>query len=252
VIVHGLGEHSGRYEHVGDRFVREGYAVYALDHRGHGQSSGTRGLVDRLDHAVSDIDSIVDVAVEEHPGLPLFVLGHSMGGALSLCYAIKHQDRLTGLILSAPLAAIDAAPPPARIAARVLSRVAPKLPLISLDSTLVSRDPEVVRVYQEDPLVHHAKYPVRTVAELTAAVDSFPEAVGSITVPVLIMYGTADRLCPPEGSVMLAQRISSPDKTVIALDGLAHEILNEPEQDHVLDEMCSWLGAHLSAVAAPD
>jgi alpha-beta hydrolase superfamily lysophospholipase len=90
------------------------------------------------------------------------------------------------------------------------------------------------------------------VAELTAAVDSFPEAVGSITVPVLIMYGTADRLCPPEGSVMLAQRISSPDKTVIALDGLAHEILNEPEQDHVLDEMCSWLGAHLSAVAAPD
>jgi alpha-beta hydrolase superfamily lysophospholipase len=131
-----------------------------------------------------------------------------------------------------------------RLAAKVLSAVAPKLPVFGVDSKLVSRDPAVVAAYDSDPLVHHGKLPVRTVAELAAAVDSWPSTVGAITVPTLLMYGTEDRLCPPRGSVMLSDRIGAKDLTVKAYDGLYHEILNEPEQEQVLDDILLWLAAH--------
>jgi alpha-beta hydrolase superfamily lysophospholipase len=108
----------------------------------------------------------------------------------------------------------------------------------------------VVEDYRSDPLVHHRRLPVRTVAELAAAIESFPGAVPRISVPTLIVYGTEDRLCPPAGSVMLNERIGAADKTLEAHDGLYHEILNEPERDRVLDQICTWLTAHVAAVAA--
>ncbi len=250
VIAHGAGEHVGRYEHVAARLIAEGYAVYALDHRGHGRSEGTRALIDRLDNAVADLDALVLLAGSEHPELPLFLLGHSMGGTIAVQYALAHQQRLAGLILSGPLAALDAAPAPVRVIARALSAVAPKLPAIAVDSTLVSRDPEVVKAYEADPLNHHGKLPVRTVAELGAAIDAFRGAVGAITVPTLIMYGTADGLAPPSGAKMLADRIGAADKTVKPYEGLYHEIFNEPEQDRVLDDLCEWLAARVGRVGA--
>jgi alpha-beta hydrolase superfamily lysophospholipase len=244
VIAHGAGEHSGRYLHVADRLTREGYAVYALDHRGHGRSDGPRALIDRMDNAVEDLDTLVLRARGEHDALPIFLLGHSMGGTVSLCYAMAHQDRLDALALSAPLAALEAASPVVRVAAKVLSALTPRLPVIGVDASLVSRDPAVVQAYEADPLVYHGKLPARTVAELAAAVESFPDGVGRITVPTLIMYGTADRLCPPEGSVMVGDRIGAGDRTVKSYPGLYHEILNEPEQDQVMDDLCVWLDAH--------
>jgi acylglycerol lipase len=250
LIAHGAGEHSGRYVHVAKRLVEEGYAVYALDHRGHGRSGGHRALVDRVEHTVSDLDALVVQAAGEHPGVPVFLLGHSMGGAIALRYAIAHQERLTGLILSGPLAALEAAPAAQRIAAKVISVIAPRLPVFAVDPTLVSRDPAVVEAYRTDPLVHHGKLPARTVAELAAAVESFPDAVRAITVPTLIMYGTADRLAPPSGAVMLSERIGSDELTVKSYEGLYHEILNEPEQQRVLDDLCAWLKAHVPAVSA--
>ncbi len=128
VIAHGVSEHSDRYRHVADRLVSAGYAVYAIDHRGHGRSEGTRALIDRVDRAVSDLHSLIVLVTGEHPDTPVFLLGHSMGGALAVSYAMRHQDRLAGLMLSGPLAALEAAPPHMRIAARVLSVAAPKLP----------------------------------------------------------------------------------------------------------------------------
>jgi alpha-beta hydrolase superfamily lysophospholipase len=247
VIVHGFGEHSGRYEHVARRLVAEGYVTYALDHRGHGRSQGTRAVIDRLANAVSDIDQLVVLAGDAHPGLPVFMLGHSMGGLLAVQYALEHQDRLAGLVLSGALAALDAAPAPARLIARVLSVLAPGAGLIALDASLVSRDPQVVAAYRADPMVHHGKLPARTVAELIAAGQRFPELVAEIRVPTLIMYGSEDRLCPPSGSVMLGERIGAADITVIPYEGLYHEILNEPEQQTVLDDMCAWLDAHVGA-----
>ncbi len=249
VIAHGVSEHSDRYVHVANRLVAEGYAVYAIEHRGHGRSEGRRALIDRLDRAVADLDSLVVMAAEEHSGSPVFLLGHSMGGALALCYALEHQDRLAGLLLSGPLAALEAAPVHMRALARVLSALTPGLPLFEIDASLVSRDPEVVKAYVEDPLVYHGKLPVRTVSELAGAIERFPEAVRAITVPTLLMYGTSDGLCPPEGSEMLAERLGAADLTVKPYEGLYHEILNEPEQDRVLDDMCTWLGAHVATVA---
>jgi acylglycerol lipase len=247
VIAHGVSEHSGRYGHVAERLAREGYAVYALDHRGHGRSGGPRAVIDRMDNAVADLDSLIVLADAEHHGAGVFLLGHSMGGAISLRYAMAHQDRLSGLILSGPLAALDAASPPLRMIAKILSALAPRLGVVSLDPTLVSRDPAVVSDYERDPLNSHVKLPARTVAELAGAIESFPSGVGVITVPTLIMYGTADQLCPTAGSRMLHERIGAADKTIKAYDGLYHEILNEPEQDAVLDQLCGWLGARTPA-----
>ncbi|MGZ4325825.1 MAG: alpha/beta hydrolase [Solirubrobacteraceae bacterium] len=241
VIAHGAGEHSGRYSHVAQRLVDQGYAIYAIEHRGHGRSQGPRALIDRIDNAVADLDKLVALAADAHPGAPLFLLGHSMGGTIALSYALAHQQRLAGLVLSGPLAALDPVPAPMRITARTLSALAPRTPLIAIDSSLVSRDPAVVADYRSDSLVHHGKLPARTVVELADAIEAFPGAVAAITVPTLIMYGTDDGLCPPHGSMMLSERIGSPDKTLTAYPGLFHEILNEPEREQVLDDLCSWL-----------
>jgi alpha-beta hydrolase superfamily lysophospholipase len=244
VLAHGLSEHSGRYEHVAARMVEEGFALHALDHRGHGRSDGTRSLVE-LKKAVADLDRLVDTAAELR--LPLFLLGHSMGGLIAAEYAIRHQRKLTGLALSAPLAALEAASPVTRLAARVLSAVAPRLGVIEIDSAQISRDPEIVRAYDSDPLVYRGRLPARTVSELASAISSLPQRAAAITVPVLIMYGTGDQLAPPAGSLMLAAAVSSRDKTLKVYDGLFHEIFNERERDQVLDDLIAWCSAHVEA-----
>jgi alpha-beta hydrolase superfamily lysophospholipase len=247
VIAHGAGEHSGRYGHVAARLTAEGYAVHALDHRGHGRSDGPRALIDRMDNAVADLDTLVTTVSD---GEQVFLLGHSMGGAIALEYAIAHQERLKGLALSGPLAALEAASPAERFAAKLLSAVVPRLGLIAVDASLVSRDPAVVEAYKTDPLVHHGKLPARTIAELASAVESFPDSVGAIIVPTLIMYGTADQLVPPKASVMLEERIGASELTVKPYQGLYHEIFNEPEQQQVLDDLAGWLNARVGAVTA--
>lgn len=244
VLAHGLSEHSGRYEHVAERLVGAGFALHALDHRGHGRSVGPRALVD-LGAVVADLDTLVDSAAQ--PGLPLFVLGHSMGGLIATEYAIRYQRKLAGLVLSAPLAALEAASPMTRLAAKMLSAVAPRLGVVEVDSALVSRDPKVVRAYDSDPFVYRGRLPARTVSQLASAIESLSERARTIEVPTLIMYGSADRLAPPAGSVMLESVISSRDKTLKVYDGLYHEIFNEPERDQVLDDLIAWLSAHVEA-----
>jgi lysophospholipase len=249
VLVHGLGEHSGRYDHVVARLVGEGYAVYAVDHRGHGRSDGPRALIEDMDDVVADVDTLVDRVTEAEPAAPVFMLGHSMGGLIAVRYALAHQERLAGLVLSAALAQLDDVPKGLELVGRALSVIAPRAPLIAIDSALVSRDPAVVEDYRSDPLVHHGKVPARTAVGLADAVQSLPSTVGAITVPTLILYGTADGLCPPAGSVMLGERIGAADKTVKAYDGLFHEIFNEPERETVLDDVTGWLGARVGAPA---
>ncbi len=244
VLAHGLSEHSSRYQHVAERLAAAGFALHALDHRGHGRSVGPRALVD-VGTVVADLDTLVDSVAQ--PGAPLFLLGHSMGGLIATEYAIRHQGKLTGLVLSAPLAALEAASPVTRLAARVLSAVAPRLGVVEIDSALISRDPEVVRAYDSDPLVYRRRLPARTVSQLATAIASLPERARAIALPVLIMYGDADQLAPPEGSVMLDSVISSRDKTLKVYDGLFHEIFNEPERDQVLDDLIAWLSARLEA-----
>jgi lysophospholipase len=244
-ISHGFGEHSGRYAHVAERLVAEGYAAYALDHHGHGHSEGVRARISLAD-AVVDLDRLIGIEAERHPNRDLFLLGHSMGGAIALRYAMAHQDRLAGLILSGPLAEISG-----RLAVqfvgKLIGRLAPGLPLARIDPDLISRDPEVVTAYVEDPLVYHQPVPAGTVAEFVRHVETLPADAATITLPTLIMYGTGDKLAATGGSVMLSQRIASADLTITPYEGLCHEILNEPEQDAVLDEVCTWLAARVAA-----
>lgn len=245
VIAHGVSEHADRYSHVAARLVGEGYGVYALDHRGHGRSGGRRAVIDRLERAVADLDTLIRLTRAEQPNRKLFLLGHSMGGGLSLEYALEHSDRIDGLILSAPSAALESASTFELVAGRVLSAVAPGVGVFPVDSSTISRDPAVVRAYDEDSMVFHEKLPARTVAELAAAIQTFPERTPGLRVPLLVMLGTADALVPPDAGRMVHERAGSPDKRLIEYEGLYHEILNEPEQDRVMDDLVEWLDARL-------
>jgi acylglycerol lipase len=246
VLSHGASEHSGRYRYLYERVVPAGYAIYAIDHRGHGRSEGPRAFVDRMDNVIADLDQLVDKAVAAHPGKPLFLLGHSMGGCVALTYALAHQDKLTGLALSAPLAALAAAPAPLRLIAKGLSVVAPKLGVYEVDADGISRDPAEVRAYDTDPLVYRGKLPARTVQELSDAVALFPDALSSLKLPLLIMHGTGDPIVPIAGSEMVAQRAGSQDLTFHRYEGFYHELFNEPagERERPLGDLADWLAAH--------
>jgi alpha-beta hydrolase superfamily lysophospholipase len=244
-MAHGVSEHSGRYAWTGKELAARGYALYALDHRGHGQSEGARAVIDRVDNAVADLGRLIALAEAESAGdRQPFLFGHSMGGFLALAFATRRQSEIRGLMLSAPVAVLEAASPVQRVAGHVLSAVAPKLGVYAINSSTVSRDPEVVRDYDADPLNFHGKLPARTVHEMAQEVARFPDTVPRIAVPLLIQVGTGDELVPPASSELVYGWASSEDKTLKRYDGLYHEILNEPERETVLADMLEWLDAH--------
>jgi alpha-beta hydrolase superfamily lysophospholipase len=248
-IAHGYGEHTGRYGHVAQRLNEAGFAVYGPDHQGHGRSGGRPGRI-KLREAVADLDQlIVAVSKERHPDLPQFLLGHSLGGAIALRYAMAHQNRLTGLALSAPLAAVEGGPA-LHAFGRVLGAVLARAPVSKVEPRLVSRDQAVVKAYIADPLNYHGPIPAGVARDLILHAGTIAEGVRRITLPTLLMWGTADRLCPPAGAELVAANIGSEDLTVRRYEGLFHEIMNEPEQAQVLDDLVGWLGAHLPAAVA--
>jgi alpha-beta hydrolase superfamily lysophospholipase len=249
VLAHGASEHSGRYAWTGEQLAARGYALYAIDHRGHGRSEGRRAVIDRMRNAVEDLHTLVERVSAAHPGLPVVLLGHSMGGAVALSYAAEHEAALDALVLSAPLAALETASPVTRLAGRVLSVVAPNLGVFGIDSTAVSRDPEVVRNYDADPLNYHGKLPARTVSELANAIERFPDEVPGLELPILMMHGTADRLTPITGTEMVNERAGSRDLTFKRYPDLYHELLNEPERRQVLDDIADWLDKRFPAAA---
>jgi alpha-beta hydrolase superfamily lysophospholipase len=242
-LAHGYGEHSGRYAYVASRLTAAGYTVYAPDHHGHGRSTGKRGRIS-LTAAITDLHQmIVTVSKARHPDAPQFLLGHSMGGAIALRYAIAHQDRLTGLVVSAPLAAVDGGAA-LKTLGKLLGLILPGAPVGRVDPRLVSRDKAVVDAYVADPLNYHGPIPAGVGRQFLLSSDALPEDVRRISVPTLLLWGTADRLCPPRGAEAVAANIGSSDFTKTAYTGLFHEILNEPERDQVLDQIVSWLTAH--------
>ena len=238
-LAHGASEHSGRYAWVGEQLASRGIAVHALDHRGHGRT-GDGAYIDRMDNAVADLGTLIEHARGAH-GRGVLLFGHSVGGCIAIAYALRHQDRIEGLALSAPLAALDAAPLPLRVAGRVLSVVAPRVGVVDVEAEAVSRDPEVVRDYEQDPLNHHGRLPARTVAELASAIDGFEAAMPRLQLPLLVMHSPLDRLTPFHGGQMVHDRASSSDKTFIAYDELYHELLNEPEREQVLQDLAQWV-----------
>lgn len=242
VLVHGAAEHSGRYPHLVGRLVPEGHAIHALDHRGHGRSEGPRALIEKMDHAVSDVDTLVDLARAAHPGVPLVMFGHSMGGGLALQYALRHQHKLDGLVLSAPVTLIEA-PAALRLTVRTLSKVAPRAGVVQVSAAGISRDPDEVRRYDGDELVYRGKLPARTVAELADLCESFPQNLQRLTLPLLVLHGTADTIVAPKGSHTVVELAGSTDKKLSLYEGYFHELHNEPpaERAKPLDELAAWL-----------
>ena len=248
VLVHGLAEHSGRYAGLVGRLTAEGLAVHALDHRGHGRSPGARAQVGRFAWLVADVATRLAAARAAHPGLPLILLGHSMGGAIALATALAHPEGIKALVLSAPAIGVDPAVPALRVAlARVLSRLLPGAGVLRLDASLVSRDAAVVRAYEADPLVHRGAVPARTAVELLEAMAAFPAAVGALRIPTLVLHGTADGLVPIRHVEPVWQRLGSPDLTVHRYTGLFHEVFNEPEREQVFDDLAAWIRRRLDA-----
>jgi lysophospholipase len=244
VITHGLGEHGRRYDHVAERLGGLGLIVVVPDHRGHGRSGGPRAGLKRFADYTDDLGQVF--AKVHQPGLPAFLLGHSMGGTIALDYALAHQGDLAGLILSGAAVQPGEDQPKAVLAiAKVLGRFLPSLPTARLDSAGISRDPQVVAGYNADPMVFHGKVPAGLAGGLLAVMDTFPERLPQLTIPLLVLHGGQDKITNPAGSDLVAARASSADKTLKKYPGLYHEIFNEPEKDAVLDDVAGWLEARL-------
>lgn len=242
VLAHGYAEHLGRYRAVAKVFTDAGYAVHALDHRGHGKSGGTRAVIDSFANADADIDQLVDRVRRESGFARIKLVGHSMGGSLALNYALNHPEKLSGLVLSGP--AIGGGLPKVQaLLLSLISRIAPSLGMIQLDAEAVSRDPQVVADYKADPLVFLGKVPARTAREMMHAISTYPARVGSMQLPCLLMHGSADSLVLAKDAQPVFDAIASPDKTVRIFDGLYHEIFNEPERLEVLGIVKDWLDA---------
>lgn len=247
LIVHGLAEHSGRYMNVVNRFVPAGYAVYGVDHIGHGKSSGTRVYVERFEDYTDTLKTYFDMVSRWQPDKPVFLVGHSMGGLIGAVYLLDYQKELAGAVLSGPAVKVPGNVSPAVIfVGKVISALMPRMGMIGLEAEGVSRDPAVVQAYINDPLVCRGKVTARLSAEFLRAIRRVTAEAANMSLPILILQGSADRLVDPKGAQMLYDAVSSADKTIKIYDGLYHEVYNEPEHDKVLGEVEAWLETHLS------
>lgn len=244
-VVHGLGEHSGRYGTFVDHFVPRGYAILGFDHRGHGRSPGPRGHVSAWSEFREDVGAFLSLARERFPGIPRFLFGHSMGGLIALNYALHDPTGLRGLILSAPGLDSSGLSPVTLALAKVLSRIAPALQLpTGLEAAGISRDPAAVAAYEADPLVHDRGTP-RAATEGLAAIRWTLAHAADLRLPLLLYYGTADRLVPPAAARQFFEQVTFPDKTLHEYEGSYHETHNDLDRARLLADLDAWLDAHL-------
>lgn len=247
VLAHGAGEHSGRYHHLAQFFTGYGYAVVALDHCGHGNSDGTPGYVKDFNDYLTDLATFHRRQKERFPGTPMFMLGHSMGGLIAALYLLRQQGEFIGGILSGAAIKTELAPGKLQLwLLRLVATLLPHVGILKLKAEGVSRDPEVVSEYRQDPLVFHGKMSARMVRELFAGMNAIEAGAVRIQLPMLILHGGADVMTSPDGSRFLHDSISSSDKTLHIYPGLYHEIFNEPERVQVMTDVLEWCEARLN------
>ncbi|MCH9641137.1 MAG: lysophospholipase [Actinomycetia bacterium] len=246
ILAHGYGEHARRYDHVAARFGAAGLITYALDHRGHGRSSGKRVYLRDISEYTEDFRTLVGIAAADHPDLARIVLGHSMGGAIVFAYGVDNPDEYTAMVLSGPaVAAQESVSSATVLAAKLMGRLAPGMPVQDIPAAAVSRDPEVVAAYEADPLVHRGKVPAGIGRALIELGETMPQRAGSITAPLLVVHGEGDSLIPVEGSRRLVECVGSRDVHLKVYPELYHEVFNEPEQELVLDDVTAWMESKL-------
>lgn len=246
-LVHGLGEHSGRYAHVAAALVDAGYAMTSFDQRGHGKTGGKRGHAPSMEALLDDITRHLDETAKRFPGLPRFLYGHSMGGLLTLAHVESRQPQLTGVVAtSSGLRSVLQEQPAKIMLVKILGSLLPRLSMpTGLDANGLSHDPEVARVYLADPLNHGIATLGLAKALLTAIKYAFAHAA-EIKSPLLLVHGTADPITYPSGSQEFAALV--PGACTLKLwDGLYHETHNELEKEQVLAAMVEWLDSTLTS-----
>jgi acylglycerol lipase len=247
LIVHGLGEHSGRYANVVNRFVPLGYAVYGFDHIGHGKSEGGREIIARFEDFTDTLAVYCGLVKNRQPGQPIFLLGHSLGGLIASDYLLDHSADFQGAVISAPPVKVGDAVSPLTVAVgRILSILAPRVGVLPVDPAGLSHDPAVVQAYIADPLVYHKKTPARTAAEMLRALRRVGAGAGTITLPFIALQGSADRIVDPGSAQFLYENAGSKDKTLKIYDGFYHEVFNEVGRERVLADVEAWLEARTS------
>lgn len=244
VLVHGITDHGGRHADFAARLNQQGYAVCAIDLRGHGKSQGARIWVESFDQYLADLDLLTRRVLERYTDRPVFLLGHSMGGAIVALFAERYRPAVAGIILVAPaLGVSDRVFPLLRRLAPLASRLLPRLRIVRLGGSGLSRNPEVVEQFRVDPLVFHGRIPVRTGNEVLQIGRRIAEAAGDFHLPLLILHGTADSVTDPAASQRFVEQAASADKKLILYEGLYHDLFREPEKDQVYGDLLAWLDA---------
>ena len=244
VIVHGFNSHSGEYAWVASQLVTAGLAVYAPDLRGRGKSDGERFFVNSFGDWVNDVAKVVSLATSREPGLPMFLLGHSAGGVVACIYTLEHQSELAGLVCESFAHEVPA-PDFALAVFKGLSHVAPHAHIVRLKNEDFSRDPQVVQAKNTDPLIAHEIQPTQALAEMVRADERLRREFPLITLPVLILHGTADKATKPSGSQIFFDMAGSTDKTLKLYEGHYHDLLNDLGREAVLADVVQWIDARV-------
>ena len=249
LIVHGLAEHSGRYAHITEMLATIGIRTFAYDHRGHGESTGKRGHITRFSEYTNDLELMIEKSRNAlSPQVPLFLIGHSMGGLIVLNYIQQHGNKkIDGLIVSSPGLGVAVKPPASKeIAARIMSRVAPGFSFDNeLNPQYLSHNQKSIDAYLNDPLIHR-RITARWVTEFMKTGEQTCNRADCITLPVLMQVAGGDRIVSPEVSRDFYENISSQDKTLHFYDELHHEIYNESDslREQVMEDLKTWINDH--------
>lgn len=244
IVVHGIKDHSSRYEHLAVQLARAGHAVCGFDHRGHGRSSGPRFDLHSFAAALGDIDRYLAMVGERFPGAPVFLFGHSLGGVIVLLYVIERQPEIAGVVLSAP--AVHPPIHPFGVAGLLLAAdLAPHAPLLDAPDASFSPDPAVVEGMRRDPLIPRGRGTGRMGAELARGIHRVWSRVTTVRAPILILSGTADRAVDPHGSVELRRRVGSPDATLRMYRGAGHDLVHDPLRRAIERDVVAWVTGHV-------
>ncbi|WP_210529932.1 alpha/beta hydrolase [Rubellimicrobium arenae] len=248
VICHGVNSHGGQHAWTAEQLVSHGFAVFAVDLRGRGQSEGPRFYVEDITEYVADLRGLILIAKERHPGLPVYLLGHSAGGVVACTYVLDHQDEIDSLICESFAFQVPA-PGFVLSAIKGLSHIAPRLGVLRLQMKDFTRDPVALAALAADPLTSDEAQPAATVAALVRADERLHDSFGQITLPVLILHGTEDKATVCRGSEYFHEHAGSADKTLRLYEGHVHDLLNDLGKEEVLADIVSWIEARLPASA---
>ncbi|KAK9996695.1 hypothetical protein SO802_021381 [Lithocarpus litseifolius] len=249
LIMHGLNEHSGRYNDFAKQLNANGYRVYGMDWIGHGGSDGLHAYVHSLDDAVNDMKSFLEKILAENPGLPCFCFGHSTGAAIVLKAMLdpKVEARVVGAVLTSPAVGVQASHPIFVVLAPIFSFLLPRYQISAANKqgTPVSRDPEALIAKYSDPLVYTGSIRVRTGYEILRITSYLQQNLRKLRVPFFVLHGTADTVTDPEASQKLYAEASSTDKTIKLFDGFLHDLLFEPEREAIMKDIIEWLNCRV-------